>query len=148
MISLPEFPNSLTTPFQETSKYTTSYNCIAWAYEDPSKWYWPDPKNIYYWPPNVPRKIDIASFIKLFETLGYRICLTGKLEKEYQKIAIFADKDDVPTHAARQLDNGFWTSKLGQDIDVQHTIQSIEDGFYGRAVVCMKKRKPVPHNVP
>ncbi len=29
-------------------------------------------------------------------------------------------QDGRPTHAARQLPNGKWTNKLGQDVDVVH----------------------------
>ena len=45
----------------------------------------------------------------------------------------------IPTHAARQLPDGSWTSKLGQNIDVQHTIFSIQDGDYGSVAVFMRR---------
>jgi hypothetical protein len=45
------------------------------------------------------------------------------------------------THAARQLSNGCWTSKLGKLNDIQHgTPESIEGTEYG-IVYCFMKRK-------
>jgi hypothetical protein len=56
------------------------------------------------------------------------------------KVAIYADNFNKPTHAARQLDNGFWTSKLGQHFDVTHTIFSMENGVYGNVAFFMRKK--------
>ncbi len=140
-IKIPIFPNSSIEPFEVTSPYTPEYNCIAWAFSDNTKWYWPDPSNIYYWPDNVPREINIDAFIKLFQSIDYVVCDNNDLEDKYDKIVIFADNSNIPTHAARQLDNGYWTSKLGRDIDVQHTIKSIEEGAYGMAKIFMKRLK-------
>jgi hypothetical protein len=136
-----DFPNSVNEPFGITSIHTPSYNCIAWAFGDDTKWYWPDPISTYYWPINVPREITIEAFIKLYETTSYEVCTNDSLEVGYEKVAIFTDKHNIPTHAARQLENGYWTSKLGQHIDVQHSIKSIEDGSYGKATVFMKRIK-------
>lgn len=141
LIKIPIFPNSSIEPFAVTSPYTTEYNCIAWAFGDNTKWYWPDPSNIYYWPNNIQREINIEAFIKLFQSIGYAVCDNNNLEDKYDKIAIFTDNSNIPTHAARQLDNGYWTSKLGRDIDVQHTIKSIEEGAYGMAKIFMKRKK-------
>lgn len=134
-----QFPNSQTEPFLITSPQTPSYNCIAWAFGDDTKWYWPDPSHIYYWPKGIPRELTINSFIALYSLIGYQICDTGIPEKGFSKIAIFVDANNKPTHAARQLLNGFWTSKLGQHIDVQHSINSIEGGDYGNVGVYMKR---------
>ena len=90
-ICLAEFPNSQKDPFLITSDYTPNYNCISWAYEDTSRWYWPDPANIYYWPPSIPRKVDIPSFIALFALRNYSVCDNGEFEIGYEKIAIFAN---------------------------------------------------------
>ena len=139
-ISLIEFPNSSYDPFLITSDYTPKYNCISWAYEDISRWYWPDPANIYYWPENISRKVDLNSFVLLFQSIGYLLCNNGSLEPGYLKVAIFTDSNNIPTHAARQLLNGFWTSKLGQNIDVQHSINSMEQGEYGNVAIYLKRK--------
>lgn len=139
-VSIPQFPNSFIDPFLITSNYTTSYNCIAWAYEDDTRWYWPDPSNIYYWPENIPREVTLNAFIHLFSAIGYEICPDETSELNYCKIAIFIDLSGIPTHASRQLLNGFWTSKLGVEIDVQHTIRSMEGGDYGTVAIYMKRQ--------
>jgi hypothetical protein len=138
-IVFPNFPNSFQDPFEITSPETTSYNCIAWAFEDPTRWYWPDPSNIYYWPPGIPRTITTSSFIQLFELKGYQLCPDGRDEPGFIKIVIFTDMAGVPTHAARQLHNGFWTSKLGQSIDVRHSLYTIDGGAYGNISVFMRR---------
>ena len=52
--------------------------------------------------------------------LGYEICNEENFEPEFQKIAIYFKDDIRSIHAARQLGNGSWTSKLGQNIDIEH----------------------------
>lgn len=61
-----------------------------------------------------------AGFRDAFATLGYAVCTNGSVEDGIEKIAIFVDQKDVPTHTARQLRDGTWTSKLGQGIDITH----------------------------
>jgi hypothetical protein len=139
--SFTAFPNSKIDPFLITSPQTSSYNSIAWAFGDNSKWYWPDSSNIYFWPSDIPRQETINSFIKLFESIGYIQTDNDYLDVEFEKIAIYGDRFSNPTHAARQLQNGFWTSKLGQNFDVTHTIFSMSDGNYGNVLVYMKRQK-------
>ena len=57
--------------------------------------------------------------VDLFLAAGYELCGDGNLEDGYEKIAIYA-KDGEPTHAARQLGDGRWTSKLGKYEDIEH----------------------------
>ena len=57
----------------------------------------------------------------------------------YSLQKIMSNVNGIPTHAARQLPDGSWTSKLGQNIDVQHTIFSIQDGDYGSVAVFMRR---------
>jgi hypothetical protein len=47
-----------------------------------------------------------------------------------EKICLYA-KNGKPTHAARQLSNGRWTSKLGPDEDVEHDLSDLEGRRYG-----------------
>ena len=69
----------------------------------------------------------IDSVVELFLAAGYELCGDGSLEDRYEKIAIYA-KDGEPTHAARQLGDGRWTSKLGKYEDIEH--DSL-DALYG-----------------
>ena len=80
------------------------------------------------------------SFIELFRSAGYELCDDGNLEAGCEKIAIYA-LNDSPTHAARQLENGQWTSKLGKYEDIVHStpdeLQGEFDYAYGRVAVFM-----------
>jgi hypothetical protein len=132
------FPNCQLEPFIFTSPATNFYNCIAWAFEDPTRVYWPDGAQNCYWPPNIQRKPILKSFIDLFKSKGYFECENGNLEEGYLKVAIYS-KNNIPTHAARQLSNGLWTSKLGRSNDVSHTIHAMSNGEYGDVAIYMKK---------
>lgn len=140
ILIVPEFPNTNFEPFIITSPQTSSYNCIAWAFGDNTKWYWPDPDDMYFWPQDISRTVEINSFIQLFSLIGYEVCNTSVLEIAYEKIAIYTDTQGIPTHAARQLPNGFWTSKLGCEFDIQHSIYSMSDSVYGNAQIFMSRK--------
>jgi hypothetical protein len=100
-----------------TSPKNINYNCIAWAADEDTRW--GDPSYDYFWPENISRDNTLESFIAAYETLGYERCNNEKLELGFKKIAIYI-KDKKPTHAARQLPNGNWTSKLGASFDIEH----------------------------
>jgi hypothetical protein len=106
--------------FRKTSPEDKSYNCIGWAAEDDSRWWWPDTLGISYWPEAIERREDIKTFALAYSSIGYRICDNERAEKGFQKVALYADHFQKPTHAARQLDNGLWTSKLGESFDIVH----------------------------
>ena len=135
------FPNLKDSGYKITSPSTIEYNCIAWAAGDTDAWWWPDQMYTAYWPPNVPRVVSIASFIKAYETLGYKTCNTAEYEVGYEKVIIYTDYGGKPTHAARQLDSGLWTSKLGNAQDIQHALNGLSDTLYGSIAVIMKRLK-------
>lgn len=127
-----------------TSLETSDYNCIAWAAGESDRFWWPDPMNQAYWPPGVKREPTVAAFIAAYGTLGYEPCADGNLEVGFQKIVIYASSGS-PTHAARQLSTGAWTSKLGRWIDVEHDTPEKVTLFpkcacYGEPVQFMKRR--------
>ena len=132
-------PNLKQEGYKITSPDTPEYNCIAWAAEDPKRWWWPDPMDNYYWPNEAPRVETVEAFIRAFETLGYITCSDSAYEKGFNKIAIYADIRGVPTHAARQLNTGFWTSKLGGSYDIEHTYEGVTSSIYGSVAVTMKR---------
>ncbi|SRR6266568_3586791 len=133
------FPRLAATGFQPTSPPTAEYNCIAWAADEDDVWWWPDPALMSYWPAQVPREETIDAFIQAYETLGYEICDNSQLESGFHKIAIYA-LSGKPTHAAKQLPSGSWSSKLGQDIDIEHNhIEGICGPAYGSVAVIMRK---------
>jgi hypothetical protein len=134
---LQQFPNLEAAGYEETSIATKLYNCIAWAAEDKINNWWP--AKGAKWPKDAPKEINIAAFVAAFETLAYERCDNGDLEEGYKKIALYA-LNDVPKHAARQLPDGRWTSKMGKDIDIVHpNVGAVEGPFYGRVVAYMRK---------
>lgn len=134
-----DFPELLHSSFRITSPETTAYNCIAWAAEDVQSWWWPDPNLQYYWPQNVPRVATLDAFIKAFATLGYSKCHDANYERDFTKIAIFINNFGIPTHAARLLHNGRWTSKCGSGEDIEHDLHALCGQLYGDVVCYMKK---------
>ena len=139
-----DFPNLNNRNHRITSPRTLRYNCIAWAAESDVKWWWPPtgPTSRSYWPPGALREVTLAAFVSAFEVLGYEMCHDGSLEEGYQKIALFASQSGQPTHAARQLSDGSWTSKLGALEDIVHTtVDDVNGATYGAPVQFM--RRPV-----
>lgn len=115
-----------------TSPATDDYNCIAWAYGRDDVWCQPG----FFWP--IPRQEDtIEAYKELFLSIGYRCCENASYEKGFQKIALYI-KDGCPTHAARQLPTGKWTSKLGHNIDIEHDCPEVlNESDYGVASIFM-----------
>lgn len=138
-----EFPNSVQEPFLTTSPQDVRYNCIAWAFGDSKKFYWPADLPEYFWPPNVKKEESVDAFIDLYASIGYTHCANGQPEIGYEKVAIFTLNGE-PKHAARQLQNGLWTSKLDSHVDVTHTIGAMEGGMYGNVTQYMKRKIDLP----
>jgi len=135
------FPNLTTGSYAITSPSTPEYNCIAWAAGDTKVWWWPDANDQYYWPDEIARDESLGAFKSLFEKLGYQRCETSDYEEGYEKIAIYVDANNKPTHASRQLSLGNWTSKLGQIEDIEHPFYGLDSPKYGSVAVIMKRSK-------
>ena len=136
-LNLGRFPNSFE-GCHERSPRDVNYNCIAFAAGDTARPWWPNTKGAY-WPENVPARETVYAFLSLYRSLGYESCDDGALENGFEKVAIYA-LDNKVKHAARQLPNGNWVSKIGQNIDVEHdTVATLEGPFYGTAVRYLKR---------
>jgi hypothetical protein len=122
-----------------TSDATDEYNCIAWAAGHNDAWWDPNPFPKYYWPEDLPLEDTVENLVRLFEGLDYVICDSADYEEGVEKIAIYGD-DLGYTHAARQLPNGKWTSKLGGMQDIEHDTPDVLCGqAYGRIERIMKR---------
>lgn len=133
------------TSYNIKSPIDDNYNCIAFAADDNTKWWWP--KDPYYWPTDIPEKEDLDSFIACYKLLGYKKCgLNSKFEKGYEKVAIFIDTNGTPTHVAKQDsdDKGLWKSKLGRYVDIEHSLEGISGTShqysYGNVAVILKRK--------
>lgn len=138
------FPGLRTSLFHITSPATRDYNCIAWAAGDMAHWWWPDldPDNdAIFWPPGVPVAETLDAFIAAFATLGYAPCSEVEPKLGFERVALFASAG-VPTHAARQLPNGRWTSKLGLCEDIEHELHAVSGEVYGMVVLLLKRAIP------
>lgn len=125
-----------------TSPPTIDYNCIAWAAGEDDRWWWPDSPSMGfgYWPPDIPREETVDAFIKAFEALGYSVCPDDSLELDHEKVVLYVDANRTPTHMARQLADGKWTSKLGRSYDISHdTANCVSGGLYGRTEIFMRR---------
>ena len=142
---LKRFPRLLGTNFQITSPVDPTYNCIAWAAHDSSHWWEPDPMELYYWPISAPRKYTLEAYIQAFRSVGFEICSNESFEQEYEKVIIF-QKNGYPTHASRQIDPKNWTSKLGKEVDINHTLDSLRGGIYGDIAVILMRNKRLDSN--
>ena len=90
--------------------------------------------------PGLPLGDNIENFTKAFcEVLGYEVCSDGELEPGYLKLAIYAIGNDTK-HMARQLSDGSWTSKLGVERDITHTLAAVEGQHYGNVVQFLKRK--------
>ncbi len=121
------FPALQGAVYRVTSARTGDYNCIAWAAGDTECWWWPeDPENdAIFWPAEVAQEETLTAFVAVFATMGYAPCGDDAPEDGFEKVALFADGAGTPTHAARQLPNGRWTSKLGFLEDIEHDLRDL-----------------------
>jgi hypothetical protein len=133
------FPGSAKGGYQVTSPPSNSYNCIAYAAGDTAKWWWPADEKEAFWPEGVTRAETLAAFTAAFASLGYLECRAAELEAGFEKVALFANHQGLPLHAARQRPDGRWTSKLGEREDIEHALHDLEGETYGTVVLLMKR---------
>lgn len=132
------FPRLVGRDYKITSPKDDDYNCIACALGIIDDWWWPDESGKGHWPVDVPREATVEAFQAAFATLGFAACPDALLEAGCEKVALFAI-GQKPKHAARQLSNGRWTSKLGKMEDIEHDLRDLESAAYGSVVVIMKR---------
>jgi hypothetical protein len=129
---------------------THRYNCIAWSVGRTDRKWWPDQWGVEVWFPGQPRHSTIENFIAGYRSVGYAECADGALEDGVERIALYAKSgillNPMPTHVAYQLENGNWTSKLGDFEDIEHFKAEILHGpQYGTIIRYMSRpRQPRP----
>jgi len=132
-----KFPNLNDVAGKKTSEPDQRYNCIAWAFGDNQRWWWPSRRA--FWPMSLE---GAASVKKAFENWlkedGWESTTEAKFEHGFEKIALY-EMDGTPTHAARLLPTGRWTSKLGRELDLQHELTDLEGPEYGAVGGIFKK---------
>lgn len=144
-----QFPRVDEAGFRIASPVDPRYNCIAWAAGDASRWWWPTAVGDRqlggtYWPTGpLMNRPTLEDFEAAFQALGYSSCEDGILESGFEKVAIYADAAGNPTHAARQTSAGYWVSKLGQSVDIEHNdVAGVSGERYGEVQLYMKRATP------
>ena len=131
------FPNLAAFGYEITSEASGVYNCIAWALSiSTQQWDYNIPGG--YWPPSLPRNRKVETLIQLFAMAGYAVCDSCEQETGYEKITLYA-VDGLFAHVAMQLEDGRWTSKLGDLEDITHpSPDSLAGGYYGEVHCIMR----------
>ena len=118
-----------TSGYEIVSEASSTYNCIAWAAGDNTDWWDWHPRA--YWPTSIPRSPEVDALVQVFAGLGYLICDNAERETGHEKVAIYA-KNGRWERAARQLEDGQWTSKIGEYEDITHpSPANLSGGIYG-----------------
>lgn len=83
--------------------------------------------------------MTVAAVAAALESVGYAPCANDGYEPGFEKAAVYA-RDGVPTHVARQLAGGRWSSKLGRDCLVSHATPSgVAGAVYGSVAVYLRR---------
>jgi hypothetical protein len=133
------FPRLTASHYHSTSAPDVRYNCVAWAAGDTQHWWQPG----VHWPVTTSRDdFGVGGLEAAFLSLGYAVCPDESLEAGFEKVAIYGF-GFFYTHAARQLRNGKWTSKLGKAEDIEHdSPDDVAGGLYGEVVQFMRRPRP------
>lgn len=148
MALVDDFPRLAAAGYREMRGATARYNCIAWAFGDDTRWWEPVPG--YYWPPGYDLFDYTVDTLAAIFTANERYddCqLDASCEPSTEKVAIYAVDPEVWEHGSRQLPSGVWTSKIGQNVEIEHnTLEALYDGLpgsqYGTVARTMKRPRP------
>lgn len=136
------FPQLAAAGYAPKSEKSAAYICIAYAAGDESrKWEGFRDKG-YHWPEGAKEGHTLEALISCFEQLGYSACDSAAVEPGHEKVVLYMDQDGLWTHAAKQCDDGQWTSKLGSLEDIIHRTPDAITGpepAYGQ-IACYMKR--------
>ncbi len=139
------WPGLARTEYFVTSPEDSSYNCLAYAAGDEQRWWQPD--DDYYWPPNARRDHTLDAWIDAFSQFGFQPRESDEVDGDVDLLAIYIDRDGIPTHVARRTPDGSWTSKLGEYEDITHELAALEGDFYGSVSVFLS-RPPASEEAP
>lgn len=101
-------------------------------------WVWPGPEPYHWWPDHLPRDGSLEVLVRFFGEAGYSLAATDDgFSPSFERVAIFGDEEG-PTHAALELPDGSWTSKLGMSEDIRHADLGVLTG-YGPVVALLRR---------
>lgn len=139
------FPKLLPGRYRITSPKDRRYNCFAFAANDTQHvWLYTGPGYLSGGPKEV-KGDSLDDLTRVYGLLGLQVCDTPELEPGMVKIAIYLDRDAMPSHVARQTRRGTWKSKLGKAQDIEHDTLALLEGDapndYGCVVRLMQKTR-------
>ena len=133
------FPNLSEEDFEIVEQSSERYNCIAYAAGDVTESWWPNANS--YWPPWATDDNRIDSLKEVFAGLDYEQCDDSKAEDGYEKVALYEIQGRFE-HAAAQMSNGRWRSKMGQGPVIEHlSPESLSGGMYGNPTIYMRRAR-------
>lgn len=136
------WPNLRPTGYTVTDEASMRYNCFAWSIHRIDCWLDPDPEmqkaGENCWPSEIPREYTLEAFIQAYATFGFTPCDNYELEDGFEKVVIYGNSS-TPEHAARQLPNGRWSSKIGEYEVIEHDLNAFDGGKYFRNIIIVLK---------
>ncbi len=132
------FPNLTPTNHRVIGPADYLYNCIAWACGDSQHWWQPVPHG--HWPvASDPDDATIENLLAALVAVGFNVSSDRALEAGFEKIAVYATPTEY-IHVAKLLPTGMWSSKLGEDVLIEHdTPEDVAGGVYGAIFQFMKR---------
>lgn len=129
---------------------TEDYNCLAFAAGQVQCWWEPyiipPMRPGIYWPAGVTPDNTVEAWCEALATVGFAVCGDTSHDSELVKVVVYRS-GDTATHAARQLRDGRWVSKLGDEADVIHLRpEDVGGGIYGE-VACVLARRRLPEDL-
>jgi len=124
-----KFPN-LVDLSRKTSEEDEKYNCIAWAFGHTNKIWWPAKAPRVHWPISYKGLTAMQAFQAWLTHDGWEGTLDATFDPKFKKIALYTLYGE-PTHAAKLIGDGTWSSKLGLFIDLSHTLADLVGPEYG-----------------
>ncbi len=121
-----------------TSPRDAGYNCIAHAIGSTETWWAPGGYPGSDWPAEIDQSDSVEAWRQFFALHGFEPCDSADPEQRVEKVAVYAAAGEG-THAARQLPNGRWSSKLGALQDIEHDLSALEDSRYGSVALVMSR---------
>jgi hypothetical protein len=132
-------PRLIEGQFRETSPARNRCNCFGWVVQDEERpWYPRGEPDRSFWPDGVRDDFTVEAYA----TRGFSPCENGDMETDLEKIALYVDEDGEPSHAALQLHDGRWSSKMGTWEDIEHPDTAcLEGGTYGVVALYLQRSR-------
>ena len=151
-INLSDYPNIINgINFKIVEQDDINFNCIAHSLGIRNMSIWPAKLELWVWDKSLPYINTINNFVNLYRKFNYEICEDSSWEPDYDKIALYISIlscRNTVSHAAKQIDSYWWSSKMGGDELFEHDLEAIENKNVGTKYVFLKRPKNLSSLVP